>query len=293
MAEEIARSAEDPYFLGQYRPVRVLTYNIKGADGGDGRNAGPDKDRLALEPIAILIEGNAPDLVALQEIAVFGSGELIVDQVAYLAERLGMYHAFGPVEGGERLLGGYVRGRDFWGNAVLSRYPIVRRVVHEFAAERGRDTRSALETRIDLGGASVSFLSVHLSYVWQTTFRQSQELAAICAALAGPVIVAGDLNASAGSAELSPLAAVLDDVFTRAGIACGDRARYSFPDGPACERDLDHIFISPEVRVLGARVCVDQTRASDHNPVCAELLVPVLASQGMEGKTPLADDRRL
>jgi endonuclease/exonuclease/phosphatase family metal-dependent hydrolase len=284
-----AQASEGLLFDGQYSPVRVLTYNIKGAEGGDGRNAGPDRDYLALDRIVSLVESHAPQLVALQEIAVFGKSGRVADQIAHLAKRLGMYHAFGPVEGASRLYGGEIQGYDYWGNAVLSRYPIESFRCHELCAGRPFDSRSALETRVSVNGTPLTFLSVHLSYVWRTTFGQCRELANLAAATDGPVIVAGDFNAFAGSAELSPIHAVMTDTFSRLGVGYGACARYSFPDGPGCERDLDHIFVSKEVRVASSGVCVDETRSSDHNPVCADLLLPVASTSGRPDQQ-LADD---
>lgn len=257
--------------------LRVMTYNIKGAEYCSRRRPGPKRDFLALGEIAQLIENQSPDLVALQEIAIIGNCEEVADQVRYLARRLGMNAAFGPVEGLARMREGKVHGCDFWGNAVLSRFQIADYTVHELRRGDPPEPRSILETRIDLGEGEMTFISTHLSYVWPITFAQAQDLAALVAAIEGPVVVAGDFNATAGSPELSPIQALLRDAFTLCGVPFGDRSRFSFPEGSASDRDLDHIFVSADVQVRACRVEIDRGSASDHNPLLVDLSVPVPA----------------
>lgn len=275
MSDGYNEASQEHYLEGQYRPVRVLTFNVKGGEGGDGRNGGCGRDYLALEPIASLIESLTPDLVALQEIAAICSGDEACDQVGYLASRLGMHHAFAPVEGFPLLQSGQTAGRDFWGNAVLSRVPITAFRVHDLCSGRPSDARSLLETQVEINGVPLSFFSVHLSYIWQTTLAQCRELAAVVQHTAGPLVVTGDFNAGAGSAELLPLHAILEDTFSLSGIGYGSESRFSFPEGTRKARDLDHIFVGGGVRLGRTFVYVDESRVSDHNPVVADLLVPV------------------
>ena len=282
--------ADDLFAPVRAKPLRVLTYNIKGGEGSDGRMAIGKRDYLALEHVASLIESLAPDLVALQEIAVVCSQGGVADQVACLAARLGMHHAFGPVAGGTLLVGGRAAGRDFWGNAILSRFPIEAFRIYEFQSGRPRDARCLLETRLQIGGRTVTFASVHLSYIWRTNFAQSRELAALASAARGPYIVAGDFNAAAGSAELSPVHAVLRDAFSAAGLPFGHPLRCTFPDGPRRCRDLDHIFFSDDVTVAACAVQVDENGVSDHNPVVADLWLPRADGDGERGQEALADD---
>ncbi|MDA8219230.1 MAG: endonuclease/exonuclease/phosphatase family protein [Dehalococcoidales bacterium] len=243
-----------------------------------------------MDNIISLLRTQSPDLVSLQEIAVIGRDGRAADQVAHIASALGMYHAFAPVEGTSLFHENERAGRDFWGNAVLSRFPILDSQTHEFAAGRPHDSRSLAVTRVLVGQQVLTFASVHLSYIWRTTFAQAQELAALAARTEGPFIVAGDFNASAGSAELSPIYTVLRDAFSTTGKVFSHPCRLSFPDGPRRERDLDHIFHSPHVSVAGCAVCVDETRTSDHNPVVAEVLLPLPAAKTAFDLEVLADD---
>ncbi|MHB9090201.1 MAG: endonuclease/exonuclease/phosphatase family protein [Chloroflexota bacterium] len=290
MTDGFVLSTEDHYLGARYRPLRVLTFNGQGGEGGDGRFGGRPRNYLALDHVADMIARLAPDIVALQEICVNCSEGEIADQVAYLAAGLGMYHAFAPVTDAAFLRSGQRRGRDFWGNAIISRYPITASRVHEYGTGRPHDSRSALETHLQIGDQSCAFFSTHLSYVWRTTFEQSKELAAIVAREECPIVLAGDFNAPAGSAELSPLHSVLTDSFTLTGVGFGNAARYSFPNGIARERDLDHIFVGGGIVVRDSRVIVDDTCASDHNPVLAEVLVPEAVALDRSIPETLADD---
>lgn len=291
MSEDLAQATDDHHVAGRTRPLRVLTYNVKGGEGANGhfQRAAGERDYLALEHVASLVESFSADLVALQEIAVIGSRKEVADQVAHLAARLGMYHAFGPVEGGPLLLGG-ARGRDFWGNAVLSRLPLISFRVHELDHGRPRDSRSILETRIQCGSQVVTFASLHLSYIWRTNFGQSREFAALAAQASDPYIAAGDFNAGAGSAELTPVHAVLRDAFTAVGVPFGHPLRHSFPAGQQRERDLDHVFVSHDLAVESCAVYVDEEGISDHNPVLAELWLPVAGDRDRQTEKALADD---
>ncbi len=292
MSEDLAQAMDEQHVIGCTRPLRVLTYNVKGGEGADGRyqGVGGERDYLALEHVASLIKSLAPDLVALQEIAVVGSRGRVADQVAHLAARLGMNCAFGPVEGGPLLRCG-VLGLDYWGNAILTRLPLISFRVHELAFGRPRDCRSILEARIRCGSQVITFASLHLSYIWRTNFGQSREFAALVAQTPGPYVAAGDFNASAGSAELTPVHAILRDGFTALGVPFGHPQRHTFPAGSRRERDLDHVFVSADVRVERCTVYVDEDGVSDHNPVLAELWLPVPGELERAGAETPADER--
>ncbi|MHB1131728.1 MAG: endonuclease/exonuclease/phosphatase family protein [Chloroflexota bacterium] len=275
---------------GDLPPIRVLTYNIKGGEGAVNRWHGRERDFLDLDSVTALIREHSPDVVSLQEIAVIGSQGQVANQVALLADSLGMAHAFAPVEGSNLSEQGRYAGHDFWGNAVLSRFPIVDHRTYELCSGRPKECRSLLETRLLVGTQVLTFAAVHLSYIWRTTFAQARELVSLLSLNSAPVILAGDFNASAGSAELSPLHSAFTDAFSLAGLSYGDPRRYSFPSGPAAKRDLDHVFVSPGVRVRSCRVLVDQEGISDHNPLLVEVCLPAARGAAPARSTEMVDD---
>ena len=114
--------------------LRVLTLNI-------WNRQGPWEARLPL--IRRQLEELAPDLVGLQE--VLHHEEVGPDQASAIAGGLGYHVAYG----GAWDLGG---GLHF-GNAVLSRFPILRQEVHPLPVDlpdgRSEEARCLLEVEID------------------------------------------------------------------------------------------------------------------------------------------------
>ena len=93
--------------------VRLMTYNIH-------RWAGRDR-RLDLDRLADVIRAAGADVVGLNEVLhPVSAGTRTYAPLAELAERLGMFYAFGP--------SGWVDHGPAWygpvGNALLSRYPL-------------------------------------------------------------------------------------------------------------------------------------------------------------------------
>lgn len=211
-----------------------------------------------LEQIARTIEAEAPDVVALQEVArgwVLGGG---TDMATWLGHRLGMHVAFAPAA-----------DRQF-GNVLLSREPLEDVEVVDLPYGAGPQQRSALTALVPRpDGSTVRVTSVHLQHRDANTPTRLDQLAALEAALPadGPSVLAGDLNAEPGSPEIDALEAA---GWTSAVDIAGDPAA------------LTHPSTDPEVRidwVLGRGVTSTDARvlddtSSDHLPVLAELRLP-------------------
>lgn len=237
-------------------PLRVLSYNIHHAEGIDGR--------LDLPRIAAVIESVRPDLVALQEVdrVVKRSGS--VDQPAELARLTGMKVAFG---GNISLQGGH------YGNAILSRFPILQ---HENRllpnVDRG-EQRGVLDARIDVPGwsAPLRLLATHLDHRRDSRERVASAKA-INALIASDrkarVLLAGDLNAVIGSEPL--------DVFETRWTHSSTNPLPTIPVAEP-ERQIDFVLFRPanRWRVIEVRV-LDESVASDHRPLLA-VLQPIAA----------------
>lgn len=221
--------------------LRLMTYNIH--FGFDATH------RPALEEMALVIEREAPDVVVLQEAARGLALSAQHDSLGWLAQRLGMRYVYAPTIG------------DVFGNAVLTALPIeeVRRVSFARPGPLRHSPRGAMSVRI----AGVVIVNTHLDeYVDAGHVREAQVRAVLDAwAVAGPIVVAGDLNARAESREIGLLreAGLRDLVEEGGGVGSTKDA----------ER-IDHIF-GAGVRVTFAQV-VDSA-ASDHRPVIVELRV--------------------
>ena len=232
------------------KTLRVMTYNIHHGEGTDGRQ---DLDR-----IAAVIKEAEPDLVALQEVdqKVKRSGQ--VDQPTELARLTGMQVVFGgniPLEGGE------------YGNAVLSRLPIVRHQNHLLPRTDGGEQRGVLEVELGVPGKErLIFLATHLDH--RRLEAQRIDSAKAINELAGHykddlVVLGGDLN---DVPESNTLAQFLKHwkIATFGSVP-------TYPSGKP-DRQLDFVLVYPasrwrlhQVRLPGDAV------ASDHRALMVEL----------------------
>jgi endonuclease/exonuclease/phosphatase family metal-dependent hydrolase len=237
--------------------VRALTFNIHHGVGLDGVHD--------LERVARVIEHAAVDLAALQEVDRHlspRSGHL--DQAGWLADRLGMDMAYGPVVDLGPAAAGPDGARRQYGIALLSRLPL-----HEprnllLTRPRGGEQRGLLGAVVDVDGRAIRAFCTHLQHRSRTErLAQATQIAESMAAGTGPLVMMGDLNARPGDAEVAPLMDVLDDAW---GVA-GNGAGFTF-DAATPHARIDYILTS-ELAVRSAEVL--PTDASDHLAVVADL----------------------
>ncbi|NMO15160.1 DUF4082 domain-containing protein [Pyxidicoccus fallax] len=225
-----------------------MTYNIKHGE------------LSSLDSIASVIRGQAPDLVALQEVDVLTNRAGKVDQAARLGQLTGMNHAFVPS------LLSYDGGQ--YGLAVLSRYPIrsVQRI----------PLRSAAEQRV-LGLVEVELDATHVVPVAVTHFgttgatERLNQADDVKAALAGKpwALLGGDLNASPSESGITSLKTLLTDAWTRGGSGNGYTHDASFPT-----RRIDYLFLGSGWTSPVTAAVVGASSQSDHRPVVATLILP-------------------
>ena len=273
--------------------LRVATWNIRAAIG-PGEPFPPAwwrhvrRDRF--ERIAAVIASLDADIVALQEVAVLTPDGEVFDQPLELARltgrhvRYGAVHAFALVDPED----GRAHGVATWGNALLTREPLADAAVSGLplgaddepvepagsadalagipfrdAPYGTREPRCVVVGHLAHGATTIAVLDTHLAYAGHAQrAAQADALARIADATAGPLIVAGDLNAAIEDPELGALAGFVD-AFDAVGIPPGDPRRAS--SGPA---RIDHL-LGRGVRVLDCRVVHEAGDASDHLPVVA------------------------
>lgn len=220
--------------------LRVLTYNIHHGQGTD--------ERFDYERLAKVINDLSPDIVALQEVDRGTERASGVDQAAVLAELCGMYHVYGqamPFQNGQ------------YGQAILSRFPIEKTIVHSLPQRLGREPRVAVEARIAVEGIGpVIFIGTHLCHEDnETRTQQTERLAERLAEKGGsPLILAGDFNARPGS---DPMNVLLEN---------------GWIDTIAPQSKIDYILIraTDPWRVWDVTI-LDEPVASDHDPVLVVL----------------------
>jgi len=124
--------------------VRVVTFNI-------WNRSGPWEERLVA--IRKSLGDLGADIVGLQEVITTPDGDRL-DQAASIADGLGYVFAFGA---------SHVSGYSF-GNAVLSRWPIVQSQVFALPGLDTEERRSLLFAEIDAPVGRIPFFVTHLSW---------------------------------------------------------------------------------------------------------------------------------
>jgi endonuclease/exonuclease/phosphatase family metal-dependent hydrolase len=234
---------------GPARPVRVLSYNLH--FGFDVRGWSD------LEGVARAIEASGAEVVGLQEVSRGWYVNGATDMLAWLQRRLRMPYA--------RFAGA---SDTIWGNAVLSRYPIVASEVVRLPREGVPLRRNALRAELDLGaGRRLSVVVTHLHHVEgpdgaRVRLAQVPRLLELVAGRPATVLM-GDLNAEPGSAETGLLAAAgLTDAFTAAGGGPADAPTWP-ADRP--DRRIDWIWVSGDLAASG--FAATSGTASDHRGI--------------------------
>ncbi len=174
--------------------VRLLTWNV-------WWRFGPWEQRQAA--IEATLRTEDPDVICLQEVWASDGGE---DQAAKLAAALGYEYGRTPSP--------FWEGYSF-GNAVLSRWPILSTETRRLPDEHGKAThRAALMVSIDAPFGVCKIVSTHTDYRFDrssTRVAQTRALAELVAEVRGspetdfPVILAGDFNALPDSDEMRHL----------------------------------------------------------------------------------------
>jgi endonuclease/exonuclease/phosphatase family metal-dependent hydrolase len=236
---------------GEPLRLRVLSYNIHHAEGVDRK--------LDVERIARVILSVKPDLVAIQEVDQKVKRSQVVDQPAELSRLTKMQVVFGA---NIELQGGH------YGNALLSRFPIVRHKNHLLPNIDASEQRGVIEAEITLPDSKQSLLlfATHLDF--RADDRERLASAKVINELAEkhreqPALLAGDLNATPESKTLEQFASM----WTRAN----DIPRATIPvDQP--KKQIDFILYRPQDRwkVMEVQV-LDEAVASDHRAIFAVL----------------------
>ncbi len=266
--------------------LRIGTYNIAHGRGlADSNWAGRDRQASAerLRAIAGLLAEQRLDVVVLNE-ADFGSTwSRGVNQAEAIAREAGFPWR---AEGRNIDVGMPFMALRF-GNAVLSRFPIVEARAVDYPARSGFEAAAAGKKRgllctLELpGGRRVRLLAVHLEHRDEPVRIASAAVIAGLAAEPGPpLIAAGDFNsmpegwprASRGAGGRTAISALLaDGRFSTALDTPPGEADFTFSsDRPRMV--IDWILAPPGHRITRQRALDSQL--SDHRPVVAEIALP-------------------
>jgi endonuclease/exonuclease/phosphatase family metal-dependent hydrolase len=236
--------------------VRVMQFNIH---AGVSRFGGIGLPRIAAE-----IRAAHPDVVSLNEVddGTIRSGR--TNEAAYLGSATGLHAVYGPN------LFGYDGGR--FGNAILSRFPIVSSHNTRLPRQGHDEPRGLLEARLRVGHRLVSFFSVHLSQGHlrraAERARQADAVARIVHVTAGPVILSGDLNSRPTDLPVRILRQYLLDAQEQGGTGAG----LTVPEDHPVNR-IDYILYDNDFGILPDSTQVLPSGSSDHRSVWTELVL--------------------
>ncbi|GLZ78893.1 metal-dependent hydrolase [Actinorhabdospora filicis] len=249
--------------------VRVVSYNIHhGAD---------DRNRPSLDRIGAALARLAPDLVGLQEVdRRYGERSGWADQAGELGERLGMEAVFLP---------SIRRGDGGYGNAILSRFPVLDSELAALPTRDSEEDRAVIRALVSTPDGPLHMVNTHLNHLPWDGAGRSRQLVAVGEFIArarqgrpAPVVLTGDFNAPPRRGELVPLRQVLNDGW--AAVRPGPLGWLSWfwgraPGGTFPSvwpvRRIDYVHVSPELVPVAA--FSPRGRASDHRPIVVDLRV--------------------
>jgi endonuclease/exonuclease/phosphatase family metal-dependent hydrolase len=231
------------------RAIRVATYNVHRCTGTDGRR---DAQRVA----AVVRELEC-DLVGLQEVDNEPGSLPESMQLDFLAARTGL-HAVPGLR--------IVRHLGHYGNALLTRHPILRVRRHDLTHSRF-EPRGALDVELLIDGIRCRVIVTHLGLVPGERREQMRRIVALAAETPAdePLALLGDIN------EWLPVGRPLRWIHAVFGRPPSAR---SFP--ARCPLlALDRIWTRPRgsLRAVVAHRSPLARAASDHLPVVGEWLL--------------------
>ena len=252
----VARAAEAD--AGPVSTLRVMTYNVHGCMGRDGK--------VSPERIARVIARYEPDIIAIQEL---GAYELS-HQAEIIANTLAMAFHYHP---------SFLMKKGQYGNAILSRFPMrPLRVgsLPKMSGSRLLEPRGALWVEIDCRGKKLHFLNTHLSLSPREGLLQTEVLMGPDwlgnPACDGPVILCGDFNALPASKICGRIGQKLRNVqMEMLHIRPLKTLPSFFPMS-----SVDHVFVSSGIQIKGSKVPRTELEkvSSDHLPLIAEIELP-------------------
>lgn len=231
--------------------LRVMTYNIHHGEGADRK--------IDLERLAEIIRREDPDVVALQEVDVKTrrvNGKDLATELGQLTQREFSFGKSIDFAGGQ------------YGNAILTRLPQTNVETHELPNPDRREPRCALSVTIEWNHHPLTIINTHLDHLRGGTTRaaQGKSIAEIAQKSAHPVIVLGDLNATAKDEVMSELFKSFTDT------SAADPAPTEPADKP--EAKIDWILTNPaatqSLKPIATRV-LEEKVASDHRPLVVDL----------------------
>ena len=232
-------------------PVRVMSYNLHQGFDQDGN--------LAIQGLADVIKAEQPSIVALQEVSRGWVINGAFDMLPWLSRELEMPYFWAPA------------ADSVWGNAILSKYPIVESSVHPMPnnSRLPMDRGYAVAVIALEDSTHLTVLATHLHHAEDEGRLRAPQVTALLDAWGGEnrTVLMGDLNARPWDPEIVLLEeAGLVDAFVASPEY--DGPGYTFTARHPRKR-VDYIWVSPDLRPTD--FSLSGGSASDHLAVAVTL----------------------
>ncbi len=241
--------------------MKLMQFNIQ-----HGAEFYHPQKKINLPLVASVIKQFDPHIVSLNEVRGRSSDAISPDftnQTEELMLLTGMNGYFAPAIN--------IKGKGLYGNALLTKFPIIRSVDIPVPSPRDRyynihryEDRCLLKAELNVDGRTVTALSCHMGL---NDDERVSAVVTICSELEKirtPVILMGDFNMPPSNTIIDPIKTRLMDASL--GFACENC--FSFPtDRP--EVKIDYIFVSEDFEVLNAEI--PGISSSDHLPHIAQV----------------------
>lgn len=244
--------------------LKLMTYNImSGRNYPELKNGKDWLDPTLVNPslVAKVIKEQSADIVGMNE--VHGEGFIFDNQPDRIAKEAGYdyyYFAQAIID----------RGSPY-GNAVLSKYPIVgAETIALDAGDPAEDSnceaRSIAKVIIDLNGQKIMVLVSHFGLLSSEKWTAVETIKKILEESDYPCILMGDFNMCPNELLIQELKCILKD--TAPEVVEGNWYTFS-SDNPIMK--IDYIFVDKTIKVVKAQAL--EAEPSDHKPYVAEVLL--------------------
>ena len=237
---ELERAIKPP--TDEARPLTLLTFNIRSANDKNGS--------IKLEEIVEEIRETDAHIIGLQEVERMMPRSGYRDQARLVAEELGYHYYYG---GNINIFGVQ------YGNALLSKYPILAANNHKLPREK-LEPRGMIEADIDADGSLLHVFVTHLGLSSLERSKQVRYINGILSQRKGNILLLGDFNNHPDSEEMS----TLDDRLTDSAAALNQLDQFTFAlKSTTPNVRLDRIYASDNITLKHHRV--QPSAVSDHS----------------------------
>lgn len=226
--------------------------------------------------MAKLINKNKIDVIGVQEAAIYYDKKPAQNITEQLADELGYNFVFYPAFDG--------RPQKQWkvGNAILSKYPIIKSSYHKLNPSRlvfdgtyQTEQRILVSSKIKIDKKTINFLTTHLKFSikFQTTdlrIAQTENIISIINKLNGPIILTGDFNSTTKNKEIKMLEKKLIRIGDNKPTWTVHPFSYGGWSNDKLKYRLDHILISEDLKYKNFNII--KSKLSDHLPIKADII---------------------